>query len=109
MIGTLFGGSAFKILEHFLSKKQIIDNTAVSMRTELRTEIDRHIKEIEHKETRVSYYREELSKAEEENDRIRESYYKLREEFYEARRLLQQELDILKLEALKEKDEDGSN
>lgn len=89
LIGTLFGGAGFKVLEHFLTKKQLKDTTALSLRTELRGEIERRDDELK-------YYREELKKAEEENDQLRDSYYKLREEFFQAKRELQDELDQLK-------------
>lgn len=89
LIGTLFGGAGFKILEHFLTKKQLKDTTASTLRTELRGEIERRDEELK-------YYREELKKAEDENDQLRDSYYKLREEFFEAKRELQAELDALK-------------
>lgn len=81
LIGTLFGGAGFKILEHFLTKKQLTDNTATSLRGELRTEIDR-------REDEVKYYREELAKGEEAFDLLKEKYYAVREENYELKRQL---------------------
>lgn len=89
LVGTLFGGAGFKILEHFLTKRQAKDNTATSLRAELRGEIERRDEELR-------YYREELRKAEVENDQLRNAYYRLREEFFEAKRELQAELDALK-------------
>lgn len=89
LVGTLFGGAGFKILEHFLTKKQLKDTTASTLRTELRGEIERRDEELR-------YYREELRKAEDENDQLRDAYYKLREEFFEAKRQLQIELDALR-------------
>lgn len=90
LLGTLFGGAGFKILEHFLSKTQLKDNTASNLRTELRTEIDRRDEE-------VKYYREELSKGEEAFDLLREKYYTVREENYELQRKLAAAEDQLKL------------
>jgi uncharacterized damage-inducible protein DinB len=67
LIGALLGGSGLKVIEHWLSRSKVKDDTATDFRNELRTDI----KEL----------REELRKAEEEIDKWRVKYYALMDEF----------------------------
>lgn len=92
LLGTLFGGAGFKVLEYFLTRTQLQDSSAGSMRSELRTEIDR-------REDEVKYYREELTKGEVAHDLLRDKYYVCRDENMELKRKLgiaQDEIRVLK-------------
>lgn len=67
LIGTVLGGVGLKIVEHFLSKSKVRDDTASQLRGELRTEVES--------------LRSEIQKVETEVDLWREKYYTLLEQF----------------------------
>lgn len=86
LVGTLFGGAGFKVLEHFLTKRQVVDTRDSGIRTELRADIDRRDEELIRKEDQIKYYRDELSKGEDAHDELRDKYYKLMDENLELKR-----------------------
>lgn len=67
LIGALLGGSGLKVIEHWLNKSKVKDDSATSFRKELREE--------------VTSLREELRKAEKELDEWRDKYYALVDEY----------------------------
>lgn len=72
LIGALLGGSGLKIIEHWLNKAKVKDDSATSFRKELRDE--------------VTSLREELRKVEKELDEWRDKYYALMDEFSQFKR-----------------------
>lgn len=79
LIGALLGGSGLKFIEHWLGRSKTKDDTATSMRTELREDL---------KATRL-----ELDKAEEEVDEWRGKYYLVVEAYQNLRTDLNQALN----------------
>lgn len=71
LIGALLGGSGLKVIEHWLNRSKIKEDTAAQMRTELRDEIKN--------------LREELRSVEDELDKWRGKYYELMDEFMKAK------------------------
>lgn len=67
LIGAIVGGSGLKVIEHWLNKSKVKDDSAASFRKELRDE--------------VTSLREELRKAEAGLDSWRDKYYALMDEF----------------------------
>jgi predicted nuclease with TOPRIM domain len=72
LIGALLGGSGLKVIEYWLNKSKVKDDSATSFRKELREE--------------VTSLREELRKAEAELDAWRDKYYKLMDEYSQFKR-----------------------
>lgn len=71
LIGAVLGGSGLKIIEYWLSRSKVKEDSATQMRVELREEI----KEL----------REELRTVEDELDKWRGKYYELMDEFMKAK------------------------
>ena len=67
LIGAILGGAGLEVAKHLLSKEERTDETAASLREELRTD--------------VHDLREELRKVEAELDIWRSKYYALMEQF----------------------------
>lgn len=85
LLGTIFGGAGFKIIEHWLSRNQRTDDTATKLRDELREE--------------VKSLREELRKVEADLDTWRGKYYELMEQFLAVRADLETALRTIKTSA----------
>lgn len=68
LIGTLFGGAGFKIIEHILGRSKIKDDTATNIRSELRTE--------------VGALRAEADKLREEADELRDEIDEWRTKYF---------------------------
>lgn len=71
LLGALLGGSGLKVIEYWLNRSRIRDDSATQMRTELREEI--------------KGLREELRTVEDELDKWRGKYYELMDEFMKAK------------------------
>jgi len=71
LIGAVLGGSGLKIIEYWLSRSKVKEDTAAQMRTELRGEIKN--------------LRDELRSVEDELDKWRGKYYELMDEFMKAK------------------------
>jgi t-SNARE complex subunit (syntaxin) len=78
LIGTLFGSAGLKIIEYWLSRAKIKEDTALQMRDELRKEIDRKSKDYL---LEVDRLRIELTAAEKQVNEWRDKYYTLIEDF----------------------------
>lgn len=71
LLGALLGGSGLKVIEYWLNRSRVRDDSATQMRTELREEI--------------KGLREELRTVEDELDKWRGKYYELMDEFMKAK------------------------
>jgi len=71
LIGALLGGSGLKIVEAWLNRSKIKEDSATELRNELRTE--------------VRGLRDELRTVEDELDKWRGKYYELLDEFIKAK------------------------
>lgn len=70
LIGTLFGGAGFKIIEWFLTKRTRKEDTAAKWRGELRGEVESLRKETERLHREADELRDEI-------DKWRNKYYAL--------------------------------
>jgi predicted nuclease with TOPRIM domain len=94
LAGAVFGGGGLKVIEYWLTKSKVKDDSAASFRTELREE--------------VKNLREELRKVEDDLDKWRGKYYELMDQFIKVKGELDvslralnettQSVDITKLE-----------
>lgn len=71
LFGALMGGSGLKIIEYWLNRSKVKEDSAMQMRNELREE--------------VRSLREELRTVEDELDKWRGKYYELMDEFMTAK------------------------
>lgn len=70
LIGTLFGGAGFKIIEWFLTRRRSREDDATKLRGELRGDLSA----LRHEADR---YREDSEELREEIDKWRSKYYAL--------------------------------
>jgi len=71
LIAALLGGSGLKVIEYWLNKSKVEQDSAAAFRNELRDE--------------VKTLRDELRKAESELDQWKAKYYELMDEFLKFR------------------------
>jgi predicted nuclease with TOPRIM domain len=71
LIGTVLGGVGLKIVEHWLGRSKIRDDTATQLRNELRAEI--------------LTLRQELNNVEADLDKWRGKYYELMDNFIKVK------------------------
>lgn len=83
IIAALFGGAGVKLLEKWLSRNTVKEDTATKLRSELREELIR--------------LRSELDKTEEELDSTRKKYYDMLEAFSKVKLQLEEALHKIKM------------
>lgn len=71
ILAAIFGGAGVKVIEKWLGRSEVKEDSAFKLRTELREELER--------------LREELDKTKEELDEYREKYYTMMEQFSKAK------------------------
>lgn len=89
LIGAILGGSGLKVIEHWLNRTKVKEDSATSLRAELREDL---------KATR-----EELDKAEEEADEWRAKYYIMLDAWQNLRADLNQTLNEINSAGLSSK------
>lgn len=85
LIGTLFGGVALKVTDHWLSKAKNSSDDAKQIREELRSQI--------------TSQKEEINTLEDEVNEWRSKYYDLRDSYIKVQTELQIALEKIKREA----------
>jgi len=98
LIGTLFGSAGLKVIEHWLSRAKVKEDTASKMRDELRLEIDRKSKNFA---ADIERLRGELNDTEKQLDEWREKYWRLMEENYQIKAELKAALAQIQKDAEK--------
>ena len=78
LIGTVLGASGLKVIEHWLTRNKVKDDTAAEFRKELREEVTGLREELRK-------VREEVNATESDLDKWREKYYELLDNFIKVK------------------------